>query len=312
MKRYEGLASLEKPFSNAVVTLGNFDGVHRGHKFILQDTIQRSQARGGPSVVFTFLPHHVALLAPESCPLLIQTIDQRLDTLEHMGTDACVAEPFTLNLAQIEPKEFISEILLEKLGAAEIVVGYDFTFGVHRRGTAEVLKHLGQERGIDVHIVEAQFQDELLISSTEIRNAVSEGNMQRARLLMDEPFTLRGTVIPGHGIGKTLGAHTANLVAENELAPGEGVYITKTKFVGDERAVPSITSVGTNPTFKGRPFAVETHLIDFEDDLVNAHMEVCFYERMRGQVAFDSPATLKGQIAQDIAAARRWHEKNTI
>lgn len=312
MQRIEGLDSLKEPFTNAVVTLGNFDGVHLGHKFILQDTIHRARSRGGTSVVFTFFPHPVTLLAPESCPLLIQTIDQRLDALEHIGVDACVVEPFTLNLAHIEPKKFISDILLEKLGAAEIVVGYDFTFGVHRRGSAEVLKHLGKERGVDVHIVEAQFQDELLISSTEIRHAVTEGNMKRARLLMDEPFTIRGTVVPGHGIGKTLGAHTANLVVENELAPGEGVYITRTKFVGDERAVPSVTSVGTNPTFKGRPFAVETHLIDFEDDLVNAHLEVCFFERMRGQVAFDSPKTLKGQIAQDIAAARRWHEKNKI
>jgi len=136
--------------------------------------------------------------------------------------------------------------------------------------------------------------------------------MKRAHMLMGEPFTIRGTVVRGQGIGKTLGAHTANLVAENELAPGEGVYVTSTRFVGDERAVPSVTSVGINPTFKGRPFAVETHLIDFDDDLVNAHLEVCFYERMRGQIAFDSPETLKGQIAQDIAAARRWHEKSNL
>jgi len=312
MERYEGLASLKKPFSNAVVTLGNFDGVHRGHRFIIEDTIARARSRNSSAVVFTFFPHPVTLLAPESCPALIQTIDQRLDALEQLGIDACVVEPFTLNLAQIEPKAFINDILLEKLGAAEVVVGYDFTFGVHRRGTAEVLKHIGNERGIEVHIVEAQFSDELLISSTEIRHSIAEGNMRRAHMLLGEPFTIRGTVVHGQGIGKTLGAHTANLVAENELAPGEGVYITTTRFVGDKKAVPSITSVGTNPTFKGRPFAVETHLIDFEDDLVNAHLEVCFFERMRGQIAFDSPETLKGQIAQDISAARRWHEKNIL
>jgi riboflavin kinase/FMN adenylyltransferase len=221
-------------------------------------------------------------------------------------------EPFTLNLAQVEPKTFITRVLLEQLGAAAVVVGYDFTFGVHRRGTADVLKVLGKEHGIDVHIVEAQFHDELLISSTEIRHAVSDGNMPRARMLMDNPFALRGTVVAGHGIGETLGAHTANLVAENELMPREGVYVTTTSIVGDEHAVPSITSVGTNPTFKGRGFVAETHLLDFEGDLVNAHLEVSFYERLRGQIAFDSPATLKGQIAQDIVAARRWHEHNNL
>ena len=310
MKRIEGLDSLLKPFSNAVVTLGNFDGVHRGHKLILSETVERARARDGIAMVFTFFPHPVTLLAPESCPSLIQTIDQRLDALERCNIDTCVVEPFTLNLAQVEPKIFINDILLEKLGAVEIVIGYDFTFGVHRRGTAEVLRTLGAERGINVHIVEAQFDGDLLISSTEIRHAIATGEMQRARTLLGEPFVLRGTVVRGHGIGKTLGAHTANLVAENELEPGEGVYVTATKLVGDAHVVPSVTSVGTNPTFKGRPFAVETHLIDFEGDLVNAHVEVCFYERLRGQIAFDSPATLKGQIAQDIATARRWHENH--
>jgi len=308
MKRYDGLASIKNPFQRAVVTLGNFDGMHRGHRMIIAETVRQARDRNGTAVAYTFYPHPVKMLAPDACPPLIQTIEQRLEMFTELGVDACVIEPFSLNLAHQTPKEFFDQVLVKTLGAQAVVVGYDFTFGVHRRGTVEVLKHLGEERNIAVTVIEAQFMEELLISSTEIRRDIARGDVNRATRLMESPFTLRGTVVPGKGLGKTLGAHTANIDVENELMPLEGVYITHTKILDEDTLYPSISSLGIHPTFDDGMFTVETHLIDFEGQLVGKKLDIFFHQRMRGQIAFDSPDTLRGQIERDIEAARRWHE----
>lgn len=312
MKRFDGLDEVVKPFKHAVVTLGNFDGVHRGHRIILREAVERANTAGVLPVVYTFYPHPVKLFAPESCPPLIQTIDQRLEALEMLGIEACVVESFTLNYAHLAPKEFFNTVLVERLGASAVVIGYDFTFGVHRRGTAEVMQHLGEEAGIEVSVVKAQFLGELLISSTEIRRDIQRGDVGRARELLDAPFALRGTVIAGHGVGSTLGAHTANLKVDNELTPADGVYITHARLLDEAKTYPSITSVGYNPTFKDRSFSVETHIIDYQGNLRGRRLDVLFHKRMRGQVAFDSATTLKGQIERDIETARKWHEENDL
>ncbi len=215
-------------------------------------------------------------------------------------------------MAHQEPKDFFFTTLQGKLGARELVVGYDFTFGVHRRGTVELLEHLGAETGIGVNVIEAQFNGELLISSTEIRRDVAAGEVEHAEELMEAPFALRGTVVRGHGIGSTLGAHTANLDVENELLPAEGVYVTSTTVLDRGASYPSITSVGLHPTFPEHAFSVETHLMNFQGDLVGARLDVRFHHRLRGQIAFDTPETLKGQIERDIIAARKWHEEHKL
>ncbi len=312
MKRFEGLSSVREPFPHAAVTLGNFDGVHRGHRIILRETVAQARSRKGIAVVYTFYPHPVKLLAPHSCPPLIQTIDQRLESFESLGVDACVIDAFSFNLAHEEPRAFFDKVVMGTLGAEAIVVGYDFTFGLHRRGTTELLHQLGQERGLDVTVVEAQFEGELLISSTEIRRAVHAGEVDRAAALMEAPFALRGTVVRGRGIGESLGIHTANIAVENDVLPREGVYITHSRIVGEGKLYPSITSLGYNPTFKGTAFTVETHLIDFQGNLAGHRLDVLFHARLRGQIAFDTPETLKGQIERDIKIARSWHEEHRL
>jgi len=292
--------------------MGNFDGMHRGHRVIVSETVRQAKTLDCSAVAYTFYPHPVKMLAPHSCPPLIQTIEQRLESFEALGIDTCVVDTFNHNLAQLTPSDFFSQIIIDKLGAKGLVVGYDFTFGVHRRGTVDVLKHLGKEHGIAVTVIEAQFREEMLISSTEIRRYLLEGDVEHAAELMEAPFALRGTVIRGHGIGKTLGAHTANIDVENELKPMEGVYITRARIIGDDRIYPSIASLGVNPTFNGGPFQVETHLIDFDGNLLGKRIDLLFYKRIRGQVAFDSPDTLRGQIQRDIEVARKWHEDNRI
>lgn len=312
MKRFEGLTSVNRPFKHTAITMGNFDGVHIGHRKIIKATIGLAKKMEGTSLIYTFYPHPVKLLAPESCPPLIQSIDQRLEEFEKLGIDACVVEPFSFNLAHLEPKDFFNKVLRDKFGAEAVVVGYDFTFGLHRRGTVELLEQLGLQHGIDVMTVPAQFHGELLISSTEIRRDVQSGAVDRAKELMEAPFTLRGTVVRGKGIGESLGAHTANIDVENELLPKDGVYITYTRLVGEPFIRPSITSVGVNPTFKDSPYTVETHIIDFDGNLVKKKIDVQFHQWVRGQIAFDSPETLKGQIERDIQAARKWHEEHSL
>jgi len=312
MRRFNGLSSITTPFPNAVITLGNFDGVHAGHRTIVRRTVDLARQRDGTAIAYTFYPHPVKVLAPDACPPLIQTLDQRLDMLEQQGLDVCIVDSFTLQMAHQEPKEFFASVLMDLLGAKAIVVGYDFTFGVHRRGTPALLQHLGDEKDVNVDVVDAQFEDDLLISSTEIRRAVRAGEMEEAALLMGDPYALRGTVITGHGIGATLGAHTANIRSENELVPREGVYITRTRVLGKDGFLPSITSVGENPTFKHQEFSIETHVIDYEGDLVGSDLEVSFLQRQRGQIAFDSSETLREQIMRDIATARSWHDKHGL
>jgi riboflavin kinase/FMN adenylyltransferase len=312
MKIYNGLAEVDVPFDRAVVTLGNFDGMHLGHRTIISEAVKKARELDGTSVTYTFYPHPVKMLAPDACPPLIQTLYQRLESIEALGMDACVVESFNLNLAQLPPKDFFNHVLIEKLGAKAVVVGYDFTFGVHRRGTVDLMKQMGESQGVSVDIIEAQFMDELLISSTEIRRDVATGNVERAQELMGEPFTLRGKVVSGRGIGGSLGAHTANIEVENELMPLEGVYLTRTRLPNEEKSLPSVASVGVNPTFEGSSFTVETHIIDFEGILQGKMIELLFYKRVRGQIEFDSAETLRGQIERDIEAARRWHEDHGI
>ncbi len=308
MKIIEGLAQITHPLTNTVVTMGNFDGVHRGHRSIIATTITEARARGGSAVVYTFYPHPVKILAPEACPPLIQTLAQRLEALAALGVDVCVVDRFTLNLAHQPPRDFFESTLLTTLGARALVVGYDLTFGLHRRGTVELMEQLGRDHGVDVTVIEAQFLGELLVSSTEIRRLIAAGFVTQARALMDAPFALRGRVVTGMGLGGDLGAHTANVAADNELIPREGVYVTHSRPLEGSMVYPSITSLGTNPTFPHQPFKIETHLLDFEGALVGKEIEVKFLERLRGQIAFDGSATLKAQIARDIAQARIWHE----
>jgi len=318
LERYFSSKSVPRPFPNAAVALGNFDGVHIGHKYIISKTIELAKKTGGVSVVYTFDPHPVKILAPESCPLLIQTISQRLAALEDLKVDVSIVENFTHEFAAQTPEQFFEQILIKRLGAKAIVVGYDFTFGYHRGGTIEVLEELGKRHNVEVLVVEAKFVGDLLLSSTEIRHFVSTGNVEEAEQMLGRPFRIEGKVVAGKGLGAYLGAHTANIEPENELLPGNGVYLSLTyvferRATSDERRCwPSITSIGHNPTFPGGPFSVETHLIGFEGKLLGEIIAVDFLKKMRDQIAFPSVEKLHGQIIKDVEEARIWHENRTL
>lgn len=309
MKRCYGSENFPPDAPQPVVTLGNFDGVHLGHRHLIDAAREKARALSGVTVVYTFEPHPVRILAPRQCPPLLQSLEQRLDAFEELGVDICVVESFTEEFAHFTPEAFFQRIIVERMHAAAVVVGYDFTFGVHRHGTAESLQVLGGEYGVEAVVVEAQFQGETLISSTNIRHMIARGEVDAAANLLGKPYSIVGRVVPGRGTGRTLNAHTANIQTENEVIPQDGVYISLTQVKGDGKVLryPSVTSIGNNPTFPEASFAIETHLIDAEVDIMGREVVVEFVKWMRDQITFASTQELKKQIHQDIDAARQYY-----
>ena len=299
--------------SGLAIALGNFDGVHIGHQIILKKLIASAKKNGLMSCVYTFDPHPAKILSPKTAPLLLQTREQKLESLKKMGLDKVVVEKFNAAFSRRTPEAFFEKILLKKLRATSLWVGYDFTFGVKRSGNVALLKKFCEKYGVALHVTDAQFAKQTLISSSQIRNLVSQGKVKMAAALLGRPYALRGLVKKGYGIGgKQLGIHTANLKWENELLPKIGIYITRTKITSDERRAtkswPSATSVGFNPTFPGKGFSVETHLIGFEGNLVGKKIEVEFLEWMREEFTFPNAETLATQIKKDIAEALKYNE----
>ena len=306
MKRFDGSHRVPATLPHPVVALGNFDGVHRAHQTLIEHTRAIARKLKGTSVVYTFHPHPAAILAPDAAPLLLQTLDQRLETFEACGIDATVVEPFTTEFAAKRALDFFENIIVGRLHAAALVVGYDFTFGHKREGTVKELEAWARKHGLQSDILPAQFSGEELISSTQIRRLIAAGGVQHAALLLGRAHELVGTVIPGHGRGKGLGAPTANINPNTMLIPGDGVYVTTT-LLPNGKKVNSITNVGTNPTFGDDVRMVETHLLEGGENVVGTTIRVAFLERLRDEKTFKNPQELAAQIARDIEEARRRH-----
>lgn len=305
MKRIFGSCNFPREAAGAAVALGNFDGVHLGHAHVIRRAAQLARQTKAACAVYTFDPHPVRILAPAECPPLIQTLDQKLASFEGLGVDICVVEKFTEELAARGAEEFFREVVAGRLGASAIVVGYDFTFGSRRCGTAELLAELGKKCGIAVEVLDAQFLGKKLISSTNVRRLIEHGETAEAGCLLGRPYSIRGTVVPGRGIGRELAARTANIETANECIPANGVYLTESIVEG--KSYPSITSIGDNPTFPHAPFAIEAHFIDATVDVMGKSLDLVFFHKMRDQAAFASVEELKGQIARDIELARMLH-----
>lgn len=313
MKLVLGSENFPSEVIRPAVALGNFDGVHIGHSRLITQAKTWARTHGGTSVVYTFNPHPARMLAPAECPPLLQTLKQKQAALEALDVGFCVIEPFTKTLAHQDATCFFEEILIGRLHAAAVAIGYDFTFGLHRQGTVEILTHLCHKHGIAPIVLNAQFSGEKLISSTNIRRLLEQGNVQEASTLLGRPYMIEGVVIKGRGIGKTFGVHTANIASENELIPHNGIYLTRTEIKGNDSLeqtnLPSITSIGTNPTFSHVPFSIETHLIDANKDILGKKIAIYFLDHIRDQIAFDSIDGLQQQIQKDIEEARKKHRQ---
>ncbi len=298
----------------AVVAVGNFDGVHLGHMALIKETKSRASAMKVPAVIYTFMPHPASVIAKGFAPRLLQTFEQKMESLQTAGIDICIAEKFTRDFSEIHSRNYFQEIILQRINPRAMVVGYNFTFGLHREGTAHSLSQYGTETGIEVIVVEPQSIGEAAISSTNIRNLIFNGEVAAAEKMLGRHYSIRGKVISGKGIGGKLGAHTANIDPENEIIPKNGVYITETSILDeneDASSLPSITSIGNNPTFGGGEFAIETHIIDSKIELSKKRIEITFLERLDDQIAFQNVEDLRKKIADDIEAAKKYHAART-
>ena len=286
------------------VTVGNFDGVHRGHQALVAAALRSARAHGGASVVLTFDPHPSHVLSPHRAPEALMTVEQKAEILGALGIDALAVLPFTRALAERSADDFAREVLQECLAARSVIVGASFRFGRHRQGDTARLAELGQEMGFSVEPVGAVLQDGAPISSTRIREALARGEVEAANILLGRRHFIDGRVRRGEGRGRTLGFPTANLELLNEAVPGGGVYACWVQVGEDETPRPAVVNIGRRPTFGGGDMLVEVHLLDFAGDLYGKRLRVEFDAKLRDERTFPGPDALKQQIEADATRAR--------
>jgi riboflavin kinase/FMN adenylyltransferase len=297
------LDQVVEPLANPVLTIGNFDGMHRGHLVLFDKVKERAKSIGGQSAVMTFEPHPIRVVKEGNGPPLITPTQQKLRLIEDTGVDVIFCIPFTREFSAISARDFVKDILVDKIGTREIVVGYDYTFGRGREGNIELLKEMGKQLGFAVHVVDPVRIDSTLVSSTSIRKLVQEGNLSEAKKLLGRDYQISGTVVRGKNRGdRLLGFSTANLELIDELTPRVGVYAVRVHI--DDQTYYGLTNIGYNPTFGEGAFSVETHILDFSGDLLGKTIRVDFIERLRDEKTFESPKELAEQIRKDVIRAR--------
>jgi riboflavin kinase / FMN adenylyltransferase len=286
-----------------VTAIGNFDGVHLGHRAILKAAIDRARAAGGTAFALTFDPLPAKLLAPARAPRLILTPEDKLELLRLSGIDGVIVINFTLDLSMLPPRDFVRDYLYGKIGVREVVEGQNFRFGHNRAGTPAVMVELGRELGFETDVIGPVKADGIEVSSTKVREAIAIGDMHRATRLLGRYHFLSGPVVRGRERGRTIGFPTANLASETECIPPDGVYATRV-ILDDGAAHPSITNVGMRPTFAESARSIEAHIFDFSRDIYGMRIKVELIERIRAEQKFASADALKAQIAIDLNKAR--------
>lgn len=299
--------ALQAPLINPVLTIGNFDGVHRGHLALFEKVKEQARAIGGRSAVMTFEPHPIRVMKPGNGPPLITPTRQKVDLIGRAGIDVLFCIPFTRAFAGISAEDFVKTILVARIGIKELVVGYDYAFGRNREGSIPLLKEMGEKLGFTVHLVEPIHVDQILVSSTSIRRLIQAGRLSEAKTLLGRDFQVEGTVVHGHNRGgRLLGFPTANLDPLDALLPKTGVYAVNVLIHG--RTYNGVTNVGYNPTFRDKALSVETHILDFSEDIVGEKIKITFLHRLRGEKVFKGVKELTDQISQDIRDAKEWFE----
>ncbi len=304
---YHGLETLEPPLVGTVLTIGNFDGVHRAHQQIIAQAGLFAANTGGRVAVLTFEPHPLTVVSPAKAPPRLMPLEEKLRCLAAAGADVTVVARSEPALLGLEAERFVEEIIRQRFAPTHIVEGPSFGFGRGRRGTPEMLRTLAAGFGCEVHIVspvtvQVDEGETLLVSSSLIRALIGEGKVRRAGLCLGRPYALFGEVVHGAHRGRTLSFPTANLAVEDQLIPGDGVYAGWAVTAAGRFA--SAISIGSTPTFGGETRRVEAHLLDFDGDLYGRQMRLEFDRPMRGQQAFESAEALRAQLERDVAAVR--------
>ena len=301
---FRDLETAGEALSNPVVTIGNFDGVHRGHQTIFDWVAQTARTRSVPSVALTFVPHPVRFFKPDAAEFRLTTDAEKFRLIESAGLDSIVALTFDGHIASLEPEEFVAHILHEGLGAAGVAVGANFRFGKGRSGTTDDLKRLADDQGIESKIFSEVTVDDQAVSSTRIRDALREGRVSEAASLLGRPYRLSGTVVRGEQRGRELGYPTANIEAEH-LVPGHGIYAAE--LMVDGESFPAATSIGVRPVFEGTNRTVEAYVLDApsEFDIYDRDVQLDFHAYIRAERDFESAEALVEQMNRDIKDVRQ-------
>ena len=312
MKIYNGLDNLKK-IQNAVVTQGTFDGVHQAHKIILNKVKQLALEKKGESVVMTFEPHPRMVLMPDNHNLkLLTTLEEKKELLSNEGVQNLIVIPFTIELSKLHSQEFIKQIIVDKIGTKTLVIGYDHRFGKNREGSFEHLKKYSNYYGFEVEEVSEQVVDEIAVSSTKIRKALDDGNINIASKYLGRYYSLSGTVLKGLQLGKTIGFPTANLIINNKhkLIPRDGVYAVKIIF--NNKLFGGMLNIGNNPTIEGKGRSIEVNIFNFSEDIYNQSLTLLFVDKLREEEKFNGIDALKTQLEKDKLLALEAILKNTF
>jgi len=306
MKLIEKLEEIDNPYHNAVITIGNFDGVHIGHQALFHEVMEKADILGGTSIAMTFEPHPIRVLKNNGHPPLITPYHQKIELIEKTGIDVLICIPFTHEFAAITAKEFVLDILLGRIGMQAIVVGKDYTFGKNREGNLNLLKSYAEAFDFEVDVVDwipVSNNIPSRISSTRIRELLIDGKVREAHKLLGRHYQVSGMVTPGRNRGgKLLGFPTANIKFKEELFPKNGIYAVTVDCLGKKHQ--GVANIGYSPTFDDNELTVEVHILDFDEDLYGKSIIVKFIERLRDEIKFSGVSELSQQIAQDCIQAR--------
>jgi riboflavin kinase/FMN adenylyltransferase len=306
MDLVEHIDKIEKPYNKAVITIGNFDGVHIGHQALFHEVIEKADAIDGTSIVMTFEPHPVRVLKQNGHPPLITLYEQKVELIESSGIDVLICVPFTLEFAAISAKDFVEDILLTRIGMKAIVVGEDYTFGKDRKGNIKLLQTYAKNHGFEVIVADwiltlNKRRDR--ISSTRTRELVMAGRVTEAQKLLGRYYQIRGVVTTGRNRGgRLLGFPTANIILQDELSPKTGVYAVTVEL--ESNIHKGVANIGYSPTFDDHIFTVEVHILDFNENIYDRKIRVNFIQRIRDEKKFSNISELSDQIKKDIVKAR--------
>ncbi len=307
MELIKHIDKIEKPFKNAVITIGNFDGVHIGHQALFHEVIEKAESLNGTSIVMTFEPHPVRVLKQNGHLHLITLYEQKVELIENSGVDVLICIPFTKEFAAISAKEFVEDILLKSIGMKAIVVGKDYTFGRNREGDIDLLKTYAKNLGFEVVVadwIQTSKNGPDRISSTRTRELVMAGKVDEAQKLLGRYYQLRGIVTAGRNRGgKLLGFPTANINLHDELCPKNGVYAVTVDCM--EGIFQGVANIGYSPTFDDHVFSVEVHILDFNENIYGQNIRVNFVQRIRDEEKFSNISELSDEIKKDIVKARK-------
>lgn len=291
---------------NSVITVGTFDGVHAGHRVLIDKVLEKAEARNARSVVVTFDPHPREIIDPGDAGIkLLTTLPERQEILEEMGVDLMAVIPFDRDFSLLSSEEFIGDVIHEKIGVGEFVIGYDHHFGRNREGTIETVERLGKELGFDTYVVSRQEVGDRTVSSTAIREALSErGDVRQANKFLRRPYRLNAVVIHGDKRGKEIGFPTANLAAEDQrkIIPGDGVYAVTVRV--DDQWYEGMMNIGHRPTFEGEERVMEVHIFEFDEEIYGKNIQVRFIGRIRDEMKFEGVEELVARLEKDREASR--------